>query len=79
MSFDIPQRMYLLLITLPSLFVIFMAWIFLPKYVPAAFIAMVVLNLVGLYTIAGTLKLVFSRTMSCSLMRSGKVEADDTS
>lgn len=76
MPFNTP---YLLIITLPSLLLIFTAWTFFPNYLPAAFVAMVVLNLVGLYILAGTFKLGSSRTMSCSLMRSGKVEANDTS
>lgn len=40
---------------------------------------MVVLNLVGLYTIAGAFDLELPSFMSCSLIMSGKTETGDTS
>ena len=50
------QRMFVLLVTCPSVILIFAAFIFLPRYVPAAFALMVIVNLLGLYTIACMLR-----------------------
>jgi hypothetical protein len=54
MPFSSLQEPFILLVTCPSMVLIFTAWFFLPRYVPTAFVLMVIINLLGLCMVACT-------------------------